>query len=78
MVTRAPPLARSALLRLWVLVLVVVIYGLAIYAIVWLPWNGYGRLWADRLPTDFHATVLDIIMLRAESEAASSPSAPQT
>ena len=31
-----------------------------------LPWNGYGRLWADRLLSDFHVSVLDVIKTRSE------------
>lgn len=51
---------------------------LTTYYQVSLPWNSYGRFWADRLLTDFHTTVLDVIEQRAEAEAASLPSAPQT
>lgn len=32
-----------------------------------LPWNGYGRWWADRLLGDFHAVVLDVVKERAET-----------
>lgn len=41
-----------------------------------LPWNGYGRWWANRLLSDFHGVVLDVVKRRAE--AAASPSAPQS
>ncbi|TKW67299.1 MAG: SRPBCC family protein [Paracoccus denitrificans] len=42
---------------------------LTTYYKVSLPWNGYGRWWADRLLTDFHSVVLDVVKSRAESEA---------
>lgn len=52
------------------------ILRLTTYYRVSLPWNGYGRWWADRLLTDFHSTVLDVVKDRAETAvAASSPSA---
>lgn len=43
-----------------------------------LPWNAYGRWWANRLLTDFHVSVLDVVKQRAEADAvaASSRSAP--
>lgn len=45
-----------------------------------LPWNGYGRWWANRLLSDFHSVVLDVVKRRAEVDAAvlvgSRPSAP--
>ena len=51
---------------------------LTTYYKVSLPWNGYGRWWADRLLTDFHSVVLDVVKQRAEADAAAvpSPSAP--
>lgn len=39
-----------------------------------LPWNGYGRWWANRLLTDFHSVVLDVVKQRAEADAAAAPS----
>ncbi len=42
-----------------------------------LPWNGYGRFWANRLLTDFHSVVLDVVRQRSESEArAAAPISP--
>ena len=43
-----------------------------------LPWNGYGRLWANRLLTDFHTVVLDVVKERSEASlpVAAAPISP--
>lgn len=43
-----------------------------------LPWNGYGRFWADLLLNDFHSVVLDVVKQRAEAAAvvAAAPAPP--
>ncbi|MBA4490509.1 SRPBCC family protein [Paracoccus sp. S1E-3] len=42
---------------------------LTTYYKVSLPWNGYGRIWANRLLTDFHSVVLDVVRQRSEAAA---------
>ena len=51
---------------------------LTTYYVVSLPWNGYGRFWANRLLGDFHTAVLDVVKERSEgaSQAAAAPAAP--
>ena len=51
---------------------------LTTYYQVSLPWNGYGRFWANRLLTDFHSVVLDVVKERSEaaSQVAAAPAAP--
>lgn len=51
---------------------------LTTYYEVSLPWNGYGRFWANRLLTDFHTVVLDVVKQRSEapSQAAAAPLSP--
>ena len=43
-----------------------------------LPWNSYGRWWANLLLDDFHSVVLDVVKQRAEADArvAAAPETP--
>lgn len=51
---------------------------LTTYYEVSLPWNGYGRFWANRLLGDFHTAVLDVVKERPEGalQVAAAPISP--